>query len=202
MRVIAYIDGFNLYHGLRESKWRWAYWLNIDTLMRCFLRHDQKLVQTKYFTSIVSYPSDKHDRQATFLEALQTLPDFNIYYGHFLSKEIECYNCGHAYIDHSEKKTDVNIATEMLTDAFQDQFDIAFLVSADSDLVPPIDTIRKLFPKKQIIVIFPPKRISKELQRTANAYTYISPDKLSKSLFPEQVTKPDGFILRRPASWK
>jgi hypothetical protein len=32
--VIAYIDGFNLYHGLREKGWKWAYWLNLQALMR------------------------------------------------------------------------------------------------------------------------------------------------------------------------
>jgi hypothetical protein len=24
-RIIAYIDGYNLYHGLREKGWKWAY---------------------------------------------------------------------------------------------------------------------------------------------------------------------------------
>ncbi len=71
MRVIAYVDGFNLYHGLREKGWRWAYWLNIPILAHLFLKLKQSLVQTKYFTSIVSDPPDKHVRQATFLEALK-----------------------------------------------------------------------------------------------------------------------------------
>lgn len=31
--------------------------------------------------------------------------------------------------------TDVNIAVEMMRDAFQDRFDAALLISADSDLV-------------------------------------------------------------------
>ena len=38
--------------------------------------------------------------------------------------------------------TDVNIATAMLTDAYRDRFDTALLVSADSDLVPPVRAAR------------------------------------------------------------
>ena len=202
MRVIAYIDGFNLYYGLKSKGWRWAYWLNLPLLMAQFLKPGQNLVQTKYFTSIVSTPSDKHDRQAVFIEALKTLPDISFYFGHYLAETRVCRQCGHTYIHNSEKKTDVNIATEMLMDAFQNQFDLAFLVSADSDLIPPIKTIQRLFPAKRIVVIFPPDRSSKELSRTANGYTHISSDKLSKSLFPDQVTKPDGFVLQRPTSWR
>ena len=44
--VIAYIDGFNLYYGLRAKGWKWAYWLNMQALMRLFLKPGQKLVDT------------------------------------------------------------------------------------------------------------------------------------------------------------
>jgi hypothetical protein len=31
-RVIAYIDGFNLYYGLKDKGWRRYYWLNLNSL--------------------------------------------------------------------------------------------------------------------------------------------------------------------------
>jgi hypothetical protein len=83
LRVIAYVDGYNLYYGLRAKRWKKYYWLNIQKLVRQFLRPHQKLVYTKYFTTIIKYPNDKRQRQQVFLEALNTLPDFQIYYGHF-----------------------------------------------------------------------------------------------------------------------
>ena len=92
--VIAYIDGYNLYHGLRDKNWKWAYWLNIQALMERFLHNQETLVKTKYFTSVVKDPPDKRARQAVFLEALQTLPNFEIYYGHFLSDPVTCFRCG------------------------------------------------------------------------------------------------------------
>lgn len=69
---------------------------------------------------------------------------------------------GHSYDTHHEKMTDVNIAVQMLSDAFQDQFDVALLVSADSDLVGLITTLRQLFPLKRVIVAFPPRRCAEE----------------------------------------
>jgi len=201
-RVIAYVDGYNLYYGLRDKQWKWFYWLNIQSLVQHLLRPDQRLIITKYFTTIVNYPEGRHQRQAGFLEALQTLRNFQIFYGHFLSNPVTCHNCGHTYETHHEKMTDVNIAVELMTDAFQDRFDTAFLVSADSDLVSPIKAVKRLFDKKKVVVAFPPARSSSALQRAAHAYYFIGRDKLSKSIFPEEVVKPDGFVLRRPAEWR
>ena len=50
-RVIAYIDGFNLYFGLRSSGFRRFYWLDLPGLGRSMLKEDQELVWTHYFTA-------------------------------------------------------------------------------------------------------------------------------------------------------
>jgi len=201
-RVIAYVDGYNLYHGLRAKGWKRFYWLNIETLAEQLLRPHQTLTTTKYFTTIIKQPDDKRKRQAVFLEALQTLPNFHIYYGQFLSDVVTCRKCGHTYTTHHEKMTDVNISVELMTDAFQDQFDTALLISADSDLVGPVESVRRLFPAKCLIAAFPPKRTSFALQNAANVTLHIGHNELSKSLFPDQVTTPKGIILHRPAKWR
>ena len=102
----------------------------------------------------------------------------------------------------NEKMTDVNIAVEMLADAFLDSFDVAILISADSDLTGPIRHIRKLFPAKQVIIAFPPSRFSYELTKVANATFPIGRKKFAESIFPDQVTKTDGHNLKRPDRWK
>ena len=33
-RVIAYVERYNLYHGLRAKDWKRFYWLNIPRLAR------------------------------------------------------------------------------------------------------------------------------------------------------------------------
>ena len=45
--------------------------------------------------------------------------------------------------------TDVNIAVEMLADAFHNEYDTAILISADSDLSAPIKKVKSLFPQKK-----------------------------------------------------
>lgn len=200
-RVITYIDGFNLYYGLRSRKWKRFYWLNLQKLAQLLLKPDQVLLRTKYFTSIVNYPRDKNKRQLIFLEALSTLADLSIYYGHFLSNTVICKQCGHVYTTHHEKMTDVNIAVELISDAFQDQFDVALLISADSDLVGVVKLLRRLFPQKRIIVVFPPGRYSDALKDNAHACLHITRNMLSRSLFPDEVVKATGIVLRRPAEW-
>ena len=143
-RVTAYIDGYNLYYGIRVKGWTWAKWLNVQEMCHRLLRPHQTLVQVRYHTSLVRGPSDRVKRQATFVEALGTLPGVSIHFGHFLDDSVTCRACGHVHTRHHEKMTDVNIATNLLVDAFQDCFDVALLVSADSDLIAPIRALRSL----------------------------------------------------------
>lgn len=213
-RVIVYIDGFNLYFGLRESKLRRCYWLNLGNLALNLMRPGQRLVFTKYFTARISggMAGDpparrkkldaKRKRQSDFLEALETLPDFRMYAGQFLGKPMTCYKCGASWRTHEEKMTDVQIATELLVDAWHDNFDMGLIVSGDSDLVPPMRTIRQHFPEKRIVVGFPPGRESKQMKRAAHASFTIKATVLERSVFPEKVTKADGFVLRRPSEWR
>jgi hypothetical protein len=201
-RVILYIDGFNLYFGLRSKGWQRYYWLNLHELAVHLLKPWQKMARIKYFTSHVRDNPDKQRRQITFLEALETLPDLDIFYGKYQVNEQKCRQCGAVWPVPSEKMTDVNIAVEMLTDAFQDRFDTAILVSADSDLIGPVRAIRRLFPSKRLVVAFPPSRFSHALkQEVVSKPFFLTEDVFRKSQFPDEIVKPDGFVLRRPREW-
>jgi uncharacterized LabA/DUF88 family protein len=201
-RVITYIDGYNLYYGLRSKGWQGFYWLNLRMLSLNLLKSWQTLVMTKYFTTKVDGPPAKQKRQNTYLEALETLPDFTITYGQYLAERITCRNCGHTYTTYHEKMTDVNIAMALIADAFDDKFDTALLISADSDLVGPIKRVKARFSHKRIVVVFPPKRHSSALNKAADACLHLSSSILAKSVFPDEVIKPDNFILRRPTNWR
>ncbi len=199
-RVIAYIDGYNLYYSLRSKGWQRYYWLNIRGLVQSLLKPTQSLEAVKYFTTIIKQPEDRRRRQLTYLEALQTLPDFYFYYGQFLSETIICRQCGHTYVTYHEKMTDVNISVELMRDAFESKFDTALLISADSDLVSPIETVRKIF-NKRVISVFPPGRTSYALKQISTGVLHIGHIELAKSVFPDQVNK-NGVILQRPSKWK
>ena len=200
-RVIAYIDGYNLYYGLREQKLKRFYWLNLQKLAQQYLKPNQALVATKYFTTVVKQPEDKRRRQSAFLDALGILENFHIFYGQFLSDTVVCRKCGHTYTTFHEKMTDVNISVELMTDAFQDRLDIAFIFSADSDLVGPIRAVRQLFSDKRIIVIFPPGHSSYALKQCAHGILHVGHNELAKSLFPDEVIK-HGVKICRPSRWR
>ena len=200
-RVITYIDGFNLYFGLREQDWRKYMWLDLTALSRSLLRTDQILLQTKYFTSRVSGNPGKEQRQSAWLDALATLQALSIYWGKFQAERKECKKCHNVTFVPQEKKTDVNIATELLCDAHSDAFDTAIVISGDADLVPPIAAIRRLFPQKKVVIAFPPCRYSAELALTANASLRIFESYFRKSRLPENVTLASGAVVTRPPKW-
>lgn len=200
-RVIAYVDAFNLYFGLKDSGFRRYLWLNVQRLARNLLKPGQELVMTKYFTARVSQPPDKAKRQGTFLEALGTLTDFQIYYGKYQLNPFRCRKCKSEVLIPDEKMTDVQIAVHLLTDAYQDLYDTVLLISADSDLVPSVEMVERLFPSKRVVLALPPKRFSRQLQSVVSSYFYIGRDSLEKSLFPPEIKKPDGFVLKCPEKW-
>lgn len=199
-KVIAYIDGFNLYFGMMEAGYKEYRWLDVLKLVKNFMKPNQVLVSVKYFTSRVSNNPDKQKRQTTYIEALESV-GVKIYYGHYQSGYIECQKCGNIRPTYSEKMTDVNIATQMLLDVYKEEFDMAMLISGDSDLVPPIKGIHESFKNKRVFVAFPPKRHNQSVGLVAKGSMIIGRKKLADSQLKEEVSKKDGFILRKPKEW-
>lgn len=152
-RVIAYVDGFNLYFGMKEDGNEFL-WLNIQQLASSLLKQGQELIFTKYFTSRVRNNPDKEKRQKTYIEAVETLSLCKIHYGHYQFQIEECRKCGHTYPYSNEKMTDVNIAVEILSDAYLDKYDMALLITGDSDLVPAIKAVHSVFKNKRVFVAF------------------------------------------------
>jgi len=213
-RVIGYVDGFNLYFGLKDSGWRRYFWLDVGSLIRNLLKPAQHLVAVKYFTTRISGARKedgveeaaareaKRQRQSDFLDALATVGNLEILEGHYLDKRVQCFGCKRSWTKPEEKMTDVQIATQMLADAFEDRCDTALLVSGDSDLVPPIRTIGRLFPGKRVVMAFPPKRASDHLRQAADAYFTIGEGVFRRSQLPDHVTLPGGHVVTRPNRWR
>lgn len=200
-RTIVYIDGFNLYFGLKTSGLKRFYWLNVKQMALSVLKRDQILVEIKYFTSRIKDNPGKAARQSKFIDAISTLADLKIFYGMYQANSIECHACKAKWDKSDEKMTDVNIATELLVDAFGDAFDTAIVVSADSDLVPPIAKIVGLFPKKKVTVAFPPERKSKHMKKVASAWFDIGRDTIANSQFPNVVKTANGYDVVKPSEW-
>ena len=162
---------------------------------------DQRLESVHYFTARVS-GGGKERRQRSYLDALGTLPRdrVTVRYGKYQMSPRTCLHCGAQDEVPGEKMTDVNIAVEMLTHAFQDRFDTALLISGDSDLRGPVERIRTLFPAKKVVIAFRPGRFSAELKAAATAVFRIGRANLAKSQFPERIETPD-LTVKRPETW-
>lgn len=213
-RVIAYVDGFNLYHGIVAGGFGRYKWLNIHALAANLLDPGQQLVKTKYFTARLAgpRPADRKEyakelearrkRQNNFLEAIGTIPEVEIFYGHYQEKPMECRKCSHTWMGWEEKMSDVAIATELLVDTFSSSYDTALIISGDGDLVPPIKVVRKLFGHKKIYVSFPPERFATSLQQSCHKLVdSVHGGNLSVCQLPEEVTLPSKYVLRRPVEW-
>lgn len=204
-RVSVYVDGFNLYFGLRSKNWRKYYWLDLVQLSTSLLKPSQELAQVHYFTSRIrdngTNQADQR-RQTNYLDALETRGVVLRHEGHFLSKKVRCNACGAQRDTYEEKQTDVRIATRILGDAIDDRFDTAIVISGDSDLTPPIQEVRTRFGAKRIIVVFPPNRHSAQLKAVANACFTLGEANLRKSQLPETVVTQGGIYLKRPDHWR
>ena len=200
-RVIVYVDGFNLYFGMMEAGFSYCRWLNVRALAQNLLKNNQQLIEVKYFTARVSNNPDKQKRQSTYLDALYN-ERVKIIYGQYQNNNLECHRCGHIWMAANEKMTDVNIATNILVDAYQDKYDMAMLISGDSDLVPPIKAVHEHFPAKRVFVAFPPKRHNNTVAAVAKGSLIIGRKKLVESQLNNSIQKnSDGFILNKPADW-
>ncbi len=200
--VIAYIDGYNLYHGMKSAYGKKYLWLNIEGMIEDLIRPEDDLLATKYFTSKVTHMPHSEKRQKTYLEALVEATNTEIFYGRFqvIPNAIVC-SCGITTDEINEKMTDVQIATHLLTDSFTNKFERAIIITGDTDIIPAIVAVKKHHPDKMIGVYFPPDRHSSNLENHADFYGTIGEIKLRNNQLPNNVKKPGGYVLTRPPSW-
>lgn len=205
-RVECFIDGFNLYHAIENLKQPHLKWVDLRKLIASFT--DPALHEIReifYFSAFATWRPDAHMRHQQYVEALKAAGVTPVM-GRFKEKDAFCKNCRKPYKTHEEKETDVNIALQLLNEAYKDNYDEAFIVSRDSDLTPAIRMVLQEFPNKKVKVISPPNAgHSKEIGQLVgkNKLASIKPIHLERSLFGATVTDPDSGIVvaRRPISY-
>ena len=206
--AVAYIDGLNFYYGAVRNR-PTLKWLNpLAMLERLLPLHSISLV--RYFSAPVMRSPDDPDapaRQAIYFRALATVPRLIMHEGRMAVRTkrgvvlpksappqiatIEVFE---------EKRTDVNIASHLLMDAFGGRYDTAVVVSNDSDLTTPIEMAMNRLGKEVIVVNpYPVGRQSSELRRSASqTIPEINASVLRASQF--RTGSPTlGAVLRGPA---
>lgn len=215
-RTIAYIDGYNLYYGLLKGTPN--KWLDLYSFARSLVRPDHDLVAVKYFTApIKTYPHDfaAVDRQKIYLQAIAAMGNVEVVQGFYAKNKTlapyadnRCSSCevvSEGFVPVyklEEKRSDVNLAVALVTDAAMNDADSFVLITGDSDQVGAIETVRYRF-KKQVIVFNPHIGESLHLKRAATYYRNIARDLPAQCQLPDVIPygkRRDRFI-RRPEAW-
>ena len=199
IRTITYIDGFNLYYAIKDLDRPNLKWVDLWKLSESFLRKNETLDQVNYFTAYATWMPDRLIRHRQYTKALMA-QGVSIVFGKFKDKFLTCRKCGRTYNTKEEKETDVNIAMAIVTDAFLDNYDRAILITADTDLRPPVDIVRKHFPDKEVLVASPPDRYRRA--RGLQPKYEIKPGRIANNLLPKEVKDDDGNIVATiPVEW-
>ena len=155
-RVVAFVDGFNLYHALKATGKNHLKWLDLSALCQRYVRpRSESLSGVQYFTAYATWLAGPYRRHQQYVAALEAL-GVKVVLGHFKKKEVRCKVCGRRFHTSEEKQTDVNIAVQIVRLAAENAFDKALVVTADSDIAPAIAAMREMFPTKSADILTPP----------------------------------------------
>ena len=209
-RVTFLIDGFNLYHSVREAQRELntsTKWLDIRGLCQSYiylLGREATLFDVYYFSAIAKHLEatnpDVTQRHKNFIECIKDTK-VHVELNRFKKNSVKCKYCNRKFFRHEEKETDVSIAIKLLELFMTDACDIAVLVTGDTDLSPAVKTAKRLFPYKEIGFAFPYKRKNKELAQLADYQFEIKKQAYAKFQFSDPFITQKGVIINKPASW-
>lgn len=158
-------------------------------------------------------------RQDIYLRVLESDPRVEVLYGQFKVNKTEMPRRPHPQCDccqgaidpcpccstpvarvvkTEEKGSDVHLGVRLVADAFDDQFDVAVLVSGDSDLQPAVDIVRTRA-SKHVIVIDPRGRNHPPV--TGDERRALRTSALEACQYPVPVLLPSGARVSPPSTW-
>ena len=203
VRTNVYVDRFNLYYGaLRDQPYKW---LDLLSFSHRLLKPYNTVARIRYFTARVqSSPRNPNapERQRAYLRALETIPNLSIHYGLFQMIPGQ---------PPREKGSDVNLASYLLLDAFNREYQVALVISNDSDLTHSIELVRQRFGVRVVVATPVLNRHPNGKQRYPSLRLRGAADFLVKinrakrsalrdSQLPNEVIH-DGRTIVKPSGW-
>jgi len=213
VKTNAYIDGFNLYYGCfkHDPTTHRFKWLDLRALCQALLPSD-RIHRVHYFTAMVSETSWNPGaplRQETYIRALRTCPNLYVHLGNFQpvfrtgmpANVAAGATVGPVTIrTWEEKGSDVNLATRLLADAVDRDFEQALVISNDSDLTEPVRVIKQKF-NLPIVVISPFPTVANKLRRAASAYAVLDTSLLEACQLRSSMKDKKGRLITKPTAW-
>lgn len=150
-RVMVFIDGANLYmgikHGLKQDKM-----VNVEALAQNLVGNRELIRIYYYNTPTPSQDPDEQKANQKFLARLGWIDNLQVRLGRIMPRVyiVECPKCKEKveYKTHIQKGVDTRIAIDMVSLAVSEAYDVAVLVSGDSDLAEAVNFIREHTHKK------------------------------------------------------
>jgi len=127
---MVFIDGSNLYHGLKNALGHARIDLSKFVELLC---EGRKLVTVYYYNVPTHRQSDPqaYQKQQRFFDRVKSLPYFKLRLGRLEPRD-------NTWV---EKGVDVRIAVDMLVHAYRDNYDTAILVTGDGDFTAVADEV-------------------------------------------------------------
>ena len=206
-RVQCFIDGYNLYHGIEEAGDPCSHWVDLRKLCERYVPKAAVVNDVFWFSAKPTHLSQKINQNYDNYAKALNMSGVSLIGGKFKRKNAKCEvatGCGQAFYKHEEKESDVNLAVSLVANACIDNFDIAIVITADSDLCPPIKYVRDNFPHKEVWLIAPPKRINraKDLCNIATRNFEINSGALRACLMRDSFSQAGAVVAVRPQEWR
>lgn len=203
-RVACFIDGFNLYHVLHECHPAHCKWSNYRSLAEHFVLPGDTLKDVYYFTASAYWDAGKVARHTAFIKAQEHF-GVKVVLGKFKEKYPKCKLCKQNYLSREEKESDVSLAINLVSLAYEQRYDKAFIISGDSDFVSAIQLVKGKFPHLRIGVLVPfnPRKphIANHMRRVADFHGNIERKHLLSSRLPDVITLANGDTVHCPLDY-
>ncbi len=164
-RVMVFIDGSNLYHSLKSFFKR----TDVDIGNFCNkLLNRRRLIRIYYYNAKVGMreePDRYHDQQK-FFAGVAAIPYTELRLGRLV------YN-NWPNSPPYEKGVDIQLATDMITHSFKNNYDVAILVAGDNDFVGALQAVKDNG-KNVEVALFGKERTSIQLRKTADEIATIN----------------------------
>jgi uncharacterized LabA/DUF88 family protein len=196
VNAICYVDGFNLFHGIKELQEPVLKWLDLWTLAQSLVTQSDVLTGVIYFTAVADWNPEKAARHRKYIAALRTR-NVEIVQSRFQKVTRQCMKQSRNCPFQEEKETDVGLATRVLADVFNGKAEKAVVISADTDQAPLFRQIKLNRPNVKIVVCGTAERLSRArvLQQLADEHKVIGRERLLAALLPRTVKTDTGKVV-------
>ena len=201
MRGAVYYDAFNLYHAIDDLGKPYLKWCNLFKLGQLIAKGHAKTIEKAVFCTAY-FPGNhgKRIRHEAYVNALK-LVGVETRLGHTTTEPMNCKAaaCGNTWDQPREKETDINLALAIFEDAVDDVYDVAFVVTADTDQAATFKAVRQRFQNKKIIHVVPPGRQpAKHLLALSHTHIKLVERHLDECALPDLVMMAGQRSIARP----